>query len=150
MSLNNKLARCGIYCGQCRSYTTELADIASRLKKYVKQDFSWLREGTEVFDYDNFVKGLEWFTDSTCPGCRDSEESWCDVKKCVKIQENLVDNCLLCDEFPQCPYTDYQRNRYSYLFKHRKFIENEGFDKFLLVEERKAKEGVCIQEIRDY
>lgn len=72
------------------------------------------------------------------------------MKKCEKIQQNIIDNCLICEEFSNCPNTDYQRNRYSYLFKHIDFIKKEGFEKFLKEEEKKGKEGVQIQEIRDY
>jgi hypothetical protein len=150
MALNHKLGRCGVYCGQCRSYTKEISETANLLKKYIKQDFSWLKDTKQSFDYENFLKGLDWFKKSTCPGCRDATESWCEVKKCTKIQEKSVDNCLLCEEFNECQYTDYQRNRYSYLYDHIKYIEKEGFEKFLLEEEKRAKEGTRIQEIRDY
>jgi hypothetical protein len=150
MSFNQKLARCGIYCGQCRAYTEEVTDLAQKFKKWVEQDYNWLKDVEESFDFDNFVKGLNWFINSTCPGCRNATESWCDVKKCDKIQQNTIDNCLVCDEFSECPYTDYQRKRYSYLFKHISFIKKEGLNSFLEEEEKKAKEGVRIQDIRDY
>ena len=150
MSLHQKLARCGIYCGQCRAYTEEVTDIAHQFKQWVEQDYSWLKEVEESFDYDNFMKGLDWFINSTCPGCRNSTESWCDVKKCEKIQQDKIDNCLICDDFKDCTHTEYQRNRYSYLFKHIEFVKKEGFDKFLEEEELKGKEGVRIQDIRNY
>ena len=70
------------------------------------------------------------------------QESWCEVKKCDKINQNIIDNCLICEEFSNCPNTDYQRNRYSYLFKHIDFIKKKGFEKFLEEEEKKGKEGV--------
>ena len=150
MSLNQKLGHCGVYCGQCRAFTAEVTDIATKFKDWVEQDYSWLKEVEESFDYDNFLKGLDWFTNSTCPGCRNSSESWCEVKKCEKIKQNIIDNCLICDEFAKCPHTDYQRNRYSYLFNHIELIKKEGLDKFLKEEEKKALEGVRIQDIRDY
>lgn len=150
MSLNQKLARCGVYCGQCRGYTAEVENLATKFKEWVIQDYSWMKEADTSFDYDNFLKGLEWFTKSTCPGCRNATEGWCEVKKCEKIQNNEIDNCLICEEFANCPHTDYQRKRYSYLFDHIKFIEKEGFDKFLEEEEKRAKEGVRIQDIREY
>jgi hypothetical protein len=150
MSLNQKLGRCGVYCGQCRAFTSEVADLALKFKKWVVQDYSWLKDVEESFNYDNFVKGLEWFENSTCPGCREAAEGWCEVKKCEKIQDNTIDNCLICEEFSECPHTDYQRNRYSYLFEHIKYINKEGLEKFLEEEEKKAEEGVRIQDIRDY
>jgi hypothetical protein len=150
MSLNHKLARCGIYCGQCRAYTEEVTDLAEQFKKWVEQDYSWLKGVEESFDYDNFLKGLEWFSKATCSGCRNATDIWCEVKKCEKIKDNSKDNCLICDEFSECPYTDYQRNRYSYLFKHIDYIKKEGLGKFLEGEEKKADEGIRIQDIRDY
>jgi len=150
MTLNQKLGRRGVYCGQCRAFTGEMANLATEFKQWVIKDYSWLKEVEDSFDYDNFIQGLDWFKNSTCPGCRESTEGWCEVKKCDKIQQNTIDNCLICDDFTNCPHTDYQRNRYSYLFKLVDFIKNEGFDKFLKEEERKAKEGVRLQEIRDY
>ncbi|GAG54385.1 unnamed protein product [marine sediment metagenome] len=150
MTLNQKLGRCGVYCGQCRAFSAEMEDLATKFKKWVIQDYSWLKDVEDSFDYDNFIRGLDWFKNSTCPGCRESTESWCDVKKCDKIQQGTIDNCLICDDFANCQHTDYQRNRYSYLFNLIDFIKKEGFDKFLEEEERKAKEGVRIQEIREY
>jgi hypothetical protein len=72
------------------------------------------------------------------------------VKKCDKIEKNLVDNCLVCDEFTKCPHTEYQRNRYSYLLTHLGFIRKNGLEKYLEEEEKKAEDGIRIQEIRDY
>lgn len=150
MSLYQKLGRCGVYCGQCRSFAGEMTNLASKFKKWVIQDYSWLEENEDSFDYNNFIKGLDWFLNSTCPGCRESTEGWCEVKKCEKIQNNEVDNCLVCENFSDCPHTDYQRNRYSYLFELVDFIEKNGLEKFLEEEERKAADGVRIQDIRDY
>jgi len=150
MSLNNNLGRCGVYCGQCRAFTGEIADLATKLKQWIIQDYSWLKESNESFDYDNLIEGLNWFENSICPGCRNTKEGWCDVKKCDKIQQETIDNCLICDNFANCQYTDYQRKRYSYLFNLVDLIKKEGLNKFLEEEERKAKEGVRIQEIRDY
>ncbi len=150
MSLNHKLARCGVYCGQCRAFTAEITDLATKFKEWVVKDYSWLKEVDDSFDYDNFIKGLDWFMNSSCSGCRDSTEKWCEVKKCEKIKENTIDNCLICEDFAKCEHTDYQRKRYSYLFDYIEFVKKEGFDKFLEEEERKAEEGVRIQDIRDY
>lgn len=114
------------------------------------QGFTWLKENEDSFDYDNFLKGLDWFMDSTCPGCRGSEETWCVLKKCSKILDDVVYNCLLCEEFSECTFTEYQRNRYSHLFEHIEYITREGFEAFLQREAGKAENSVLIQEIRDY
>jgi transcription elongation factor Elf1 len=150
MQLNQKLGRCGIYCGQCRAYTEEVVNAAKQFKQWVEQDYSWLKDAEESFDYENFLKGMEWFINSKCPGCRESSEAWCEVKKCEKIQKNMVDNCLICEVFSECSHTEYQRKRYSYLFDHIEFIKKYGFNKYLDEEEKKAKEGIRIQDIREY
>ncbi len=150
MDLNQKLGRCGVYCGQCRAYTEEVVNLAKQFKQWVESDYSWLKDADESFDYENFLKGIDWFENSKCPGCRNSAESWCEVKKCGKIQKDLIDNCLICDEISECPHTEYQRNRYSYLFNHIEFIKKHGLEKFLGEEEKKAEEGIRIQDIRDY
>jgi hypothetical protein len=131
------------------SFTSEVSDLATMLKDVLVKDYSWLKEEQE-FDYDSFLKGLEWFEESDCPGCRQHEESWCDVKTCIKIKENTVDNCLLCEEFSRCSHTEYQRNRYSYLLEHIEFIKEHGIEEYLREQEKKAEEGVRIQDIRDY
>ena len=150
MDANQKLGKCGVYCGQCRAFNAEVSDLAKIMEKWVKQDYSWVKEVEQSFDYDNFLKGLEWFKESTCSGCRQAQESWCDVKKCDKIKKETIDNCLLCNDFMQCPHTEYQRNRYSYLLEHIDTIKEQGLEKYLEGEEKKAEEGIRIQDIRDY
>jgi hypothetical protein len=146
----SKLGRCGVFCVQCRAYNAEVAELATTMEKWIKQDYSWVKDVEQSFDYENFLKGLEWFKESTCSGCRQALESWCDVKKCEKILNNEIDNCLLCKEFTECSFTDYQRGRYSYLFEHIEFIKEEGIEKYLNREEKKAEKGIRIQDIRDY
>ena len=150
MEIYQKLGKCGVYCGQCRAFTGEVVELSTKFKDWVVKDYSWLKDIESSFDFNNFIKGLDWFTKAKCPGCRESEESWCEVKKCEKIQNEEIDNCLLCNDFSKCPHTDYQRNRYSYLFKHVNIIKEKGFEKYLEEEEKKANEGIRIQDIRDY
>ena len=150
MSLNEKLGRCGVYCGQCRSFHSEVPELAANLKVWINQDFSYLKEAEVDFDYDNFLQALEYFSKLERCGCRKQETVWCDVKKCSKIKQNEIDNCLLCEEFADCEHTNYVRNRYSYLFDHIKLIQDIGFEKFLEEQEQKSKNGVRLADIRDY
>ena len=150
MSLNEKLGRCGVYCGQCRSYHGEVPEIAARLKKWIEVDFSYLREAQIDFDFNNLIQGLDYFSGMEECSCRGQESTWCEVRKCPKIQQGDIDNCLICEEFAECAHTDYVRNRYSYLFDHVKKIQDIGLDKFLEEQERKSKEGVRLADIRDY
>ena len=52
MSLNQKLGKCGVYCGQCRSFTGEMTELASKIKDWTVKDYSWLKDADENFDYE--------------------------------------------------------------------------------------------------
>jgi hypothetical protein len=150
MSLKEILGKCGVYCGQCSSYLGEVSDLASQLLNCVSEDYSWLKDN-KAFDFDNFVKGLDYFVHHTdCLGCRNKKEIWCDVMKCPKIQNDKLDNCLICDEFSDCNLNEYQKKRYSYLYNHIKIIKDKGLDKFLEQEQQKSNDGLRLSDIRDY
>ncbi len=148
LSLKEKLGRCGVYCGQCRAYHREIPEAASKLRKWVLEDFSYMRE--ENLDFENLIKALEHFASLEVCGCRRQKIVWCDVKKCSKIHKDEIDNCLICEEFDACEHTSYVRNRYSYLFDHIKIIQEKGLDAFLEEQEQKSKDGVRLSDIRDY
>ena len=150
LSLLEKLGRCGVYCGQCRAYHREVPEAASALRKRILEDFSYMKEEKDVFDFENLIKALDYFTALEGCGCRGRTHDWCDVKKCPKIQQDEIDNCLICEEFDECERTDYVRNRYSYLFDHRKTIQEKGLDEFLEKQEERSKAGVRLSDIRDY
>ena len=143
------LGRCGVYCGQCDAFHGVVAELATKLKEKVEEDFSWAQESTE-FNYQETLKGLSWFMKQTCPGCRQIEETWCDVYKCKKIRENQMDNCLLCAEFPSCNFTSYQRKRYSYLLRDFEQIKEIGMEEYLKLQQKRAEDGIRLQDIRDY
>ncbi|MBD3192988.1 MAG: DUF3795 domain-containing protein [Candidatus Heimdallarchaeota archaeon] len=146
-------AKCGIYCGQCTGLEGKTKTSAKKLKELIEQDFNWI-EADKVdvgFDLTNFKTGLDWFINhSQCPGCNKIKEHWCDVQKCPKIKDNTVENCLLCEEFLTCPRTEYQRKRYPFVIDHYYRIKEIGFEKHLKEEQRKAEEGLRIQDIREY
>ena len=150
MSLQEKLGRCGVYCGQCRAYHREVPEAASTLRKWILEDYSYMKEEKESFDYENFIKALDYFATLERCGCRGQNVVWCDVKKCPKIKQDEIDNCLICDEFDECEYTDYVRNRYSYLFDHVKIIQEKGLETFLEEQEQRSQDGVRLSAIRDY
>ncbi|TFG15068.1 DUF3795 domain-containing protein [Candidatus Thorarchaeota archaeon] len=150
MSLKENLCRCGIYCGQCWAYRAVIPRTASTLKEMIVKDLSYLRDTDLDFDFDEFVQNLDYFAKmEPCKG-RNEETTWCDVKKCSRIKNDEVDNCLLCELFAECERTEYVRGRYSYLFDHVKIIQEEGLGAYLEGEEKKARDGVRLPDIRDY
>ena len=150
MSLLEKLGRCGVYCGQCRAFHREVPEAASTLRKWILEGFSHMKEEKDVFDFENLIKSLDYFAAMEGCGCRRNTQVWCDVKKCLKIQQDEIDNCLICEEFDECEHTTYVRNRYSYLFDQRKTIQEKGLDAFLEEQEERSKAGVRLPDIRNY
>lgn len=144
-----KLARCGIFCGQCSAFHGKVADLAKQLYHEIETDYSWAKESSE-FNYNELLKGLAWMKEQRCPGCRQVSESWCDVKNCSKIQNNEIDNCLICEDFLSCSKTEYQRNRYSYLIKDYNSLKKISIKEYLKLQDEKEKKGIRIQDIRDY
>ena len=91
-----------------------------------------------VFDFEQFVKGLEWFIDNAkCPGCREGgEPSWCEAKKCCS--EKGIRVCFECDEFPCTKINDVADPDTMDRYKRFKQI---GFEVWVEEQAQKAKDG---------
>jgi hypothetical protein len=100
------------------------------------------------FKFDDVRKGLKWFAKSKCPTCLKIKRPWCEVMKCKKARE--LKSCLLCDEFPRCPRTEYQRNRYPFVIKYHARVKKVGLEQHLREERERVKRGVCLIDIRKY
>jgi len=127
-----------------------MQNTASALKDMILNEFFWLTDADLPFDFDEFIQNLGHFAEmNTCTG-RKEESAWCAVRKCPRIRNDEVDNCLLCEMFADCDHTEYVRNRYSYLFDHVNTIQEKGLEVYLEEEEQKARNGVKLIDIRDY
>jgi hypothetical protein len=150
MEQQHPLAFCGIYCGQCTAFHGKVANRAKELKHLIEKDLTWAKEAQE-FNYDETLKGLAWLAEQThCAGCRQEAQEWCDVKKCKKIRDHTIENCLLCDEFPTCKLTHYIRTRYSYLLKDFEQVQEIGLEEYAKIQNQREEAGIRIQDIRDY
>jgi hypothetical protein len=98
---------CGrYYCRLCDYFRGGKVQIAKNLLYYVERSGSLrlIAEGQNLYNYDEFVKGLKWLAsqDKPCNGCRfGGGWSWwpdCPVRDCV-IQRAL-DFCYQCSDFP--------------------------------------------------
>jgi hypothetical protein len=147
---NEKYGVCGVYCGLCPSGKGKIKNLAEELRKYIVDDYQWVESVVKEFDYANFLKGLEWFTNQQCPSCTKIEEPWCDVRKCEKIITKKIESCLLCEVFLNCPRTDYQRKRYPFVIDHYHRVKMVGFKRYLEEEEERTKNGVSLTDIRAY
>jgi len=97
------VAYCGIYCRLCDYYTGRIRDSARNLLEIVKShgELKLFADTAEAFDFENFVKGLEWISDEISPcvgGCRGGG-GWgdCPLRKCCI--EKGVKFCYECNDF---------------------------------------------------
>jgi len=148
--VNKNFGVCGVYCGQCPSGKGEIKIKANKLKKLIIDDYYWVESLIKEFDYVNFLKGLEWFTKEQCQMCANITEPWCEVKKCKYIINKIIKSCLLCEEFLNCQRTEYQRDRYPFVIDHYHRVKEVGFEKHLEEEEKRAKNGITLLDIRKY
>ena len=140
--------RCGVFCGQCPTFRGDIQNLAKKIKPYVKGN-DWVDE-LGIFDYKNFMKGIEYYINLSCPNCQKIEDPWCEVLKCDKIVSNELRSCLECQEFLSCSKTDYHRKRYPVVIDYYNTVKEKGFEAYLKEETEKSKQGVTFLDYRTY
>lgn len=140
---------CGVFCEMCPTGNGQIPKLASELLHLTEESYKWAEE-TVDFDFKDVRKGLEWFAKTKCPTCLNIDEPWCGVLKCDKIKNQELKSCLLCDEFLECPNTDYHRGRYPFVIDHYQRVKEVGFEQHLEEERKRVQEGVCLIDIRKY
>lgn len=145
-----EFGRCGVFCEMCHAGNGRVAELAGELKRLTAGFFEDFSEGHGGFGWADYRKGLDFFAESYgCPTCTKLEgEPWCEVLKCDKIREKV--SCLLCEEFPECPRTEYQRDRYPFVLEHYERVKEVGFEGHLKEEREKAEAGTLLIDIRKY
>lgn len=122
------IAYCGIYCRLCDYYTGRIRDSVRDLLEIVKShgELKLFADTAKAFDFENFVKGLEWLSNETSPcigGCRGGG-GWgdCPFRKCC-IEKGLK-FCFECEDFP-CDTVKQYGNRVKALNEIKKLgVEN--------------------------
>jgi hypothetical protein len=99
---------CGVYGGNCARWCdyTEFRDLVALLAEWVDAQgyHYWLPEETQEFDYNEFRKGLDFFSNNdswlVCHKCcRNGDGNPdCEIRKCCL--ERGVELCFECHEFP--------------------------------------------------
>ena len=140
-SKNRRYGVCGVYCGQCPSGNGRVSVIAGELKRLVDTvRFEWVDDVVKSFSFTNFRRGLEWFSQSECPGCLNGGGAPCQNRKCAS--EKKLESCLLCGEYATCGNTTYHREWYPFVMDNYARVKEVGFAKHLEEEEERAKAGV--------
>ncbi|NIQ07757.1 MAG: DUF3795 domain-containing protein [Candidatus Korarchaeota archaeon] len=98
------IAYCGIYCRLCDYFTGRIRDSAKELLEIVKThgELKLFAEIAKTFEFENFVKGLEWLSNKMSPcigGCKGGG-GWkeCPIRKCCIDKD--VRFCNECKQFP--------------------------------------------------
>jgi hypothetical protein len=138
---NRQYGLCGVYCGQCPNGNGRVKMMAGELKRLVDTTrYDWMKDVVKSFNFTEFRKGLEWFSDSQCPMCLNGGGAPCQNKKCA-AQKNLQ-NCLLCNDYLTCKNTEYQRDFYPFVVDNYRRVKEVGFQKHLEEEEERTKAGI--------
>ena len=98
------VAYCGIYCRLCDYFTGRIRDSAGNLLDIARRhgELKLFADTSRAFDFENFVKGLEWLSKEISPcvgGCRGGG-GWadCPFRKCCS--KRGLRFCYECGEFP--------------------------------------------------
>jgi hypothetical protein len=98
------VAYCGIYCRLCDYFSGRIRASARDLLEVAKKhsELRLFADASKDFDYENFMKGLEWFSREMSPcvgGCRGGG-GWgdCPIRKCCMKKE--LKACYECGSFP--------------------------------------------------
>jgi hypothetical protein len=138
---NDQYGICGVYCGQCPNGNGRVMMMAGELKRLVDTvRYNWVKEVVKSFDFDEFRKGLEWFSDSQCPMCLNGGGAPCENRKCASGKN--LQSCLLCNDYLTCKNTEYQRDVYPFVVDNYNRVKQVGFQKHLEEEEERTRAGV--------
>lgn len=132
---------CGVYCGQCPSGNGRVKMMAGELKRLVDTvRYDWVKEVVKSFDFDEFRKGLEWFSSAQCPMCLKGGGAPCENKKCAP--KKGLQSCLQCNDYLTCKNTEYHRDFYPFVVESHNRVKQVGLQKHLEEEEERARAGV--------
>jgi hypothetical protein len=95
---------CGIYCRQCDYFTGRIRASARDMLEVTRNhgELELFADTSKAFDYENFTKGLEWFSKemSPCVGSCRGGGGWgdCPFRKC-SVEKGLR-FCYQCGSYP--------------------------------------------------
>ena len=132
---------CGVYCGQCPSGNGRVRYAAGELKRLVDTTrYGWVEEAVKSFSFNEFRKGLEWFSQAQCRGCGSRDGAPCQNRGCA--EEKGIQSCLECSDYLTCRHTEYMRDTYPFVKDHYQRVKEVGLLKHLEEEDQRARAGV--------
>ena len=140
MSKDVIISYCGVCCNHC-SMQTRISTMAEELKRFIHayRYGEWIGYVTQDFAFENFMKGLNWFANSSCSGClQGGGMPTCEIRNCCK--EKDLKNCYFCENFLKCNRLEYQRQTYGINENYAR-IKEIGYENWLKEQEEKAKKN---------
>jgi hypothetical protein len=132
---------CGVYCGQCPNGNGRVRYAAGELKRLVDTTrYGWVEEAVKSFSFNEFRKGLEWFSQAPCRGCGSGDGKPCQNRECA--EEKGLQSCLECGDYLTCGHTEYMRDTYPFVVDHHHRVKQVSLEKHLEEEEQRARAGV--------
>ena len=107
------VAYCGIYCRECDYFTGRIRDSARDFLEVTKKhgELKLLADTAEAFDFENFVRGLEWLSKemTPCVGACRGGGGWgdCPFRKCCT--EKQLRFCYECNKYPCDVFQEYPK-----------------------------------------
>ena len=140
----NLIGCCGIYCGACPFYRSDLPDIAKKLKENVRKErfdkfavsFGW------IGNYKEFKKWVNFLARAKCGGCQvGGGNPFCPIRKCCRRID--IRSCAECDRFPcDKKYFVWLSERYrKWNIKNIRKIKEIGYENWLREMEKEVKAG---------
>jgi len=130
---------CGVCCDHC-GMKRRIPEMAAKLKRFIEAYGygEWICNITKDFDFNDLMRGLDWFADSGCIGCHEGGGMpRCEVRTCC-LKRGLR-NCYFCGEFPECEKLNYQKETYR-IREHYERIKQVGYENWMREQEEKTKE----------
>jgi len=137
---NVSVSYCGVCCGFC-GVQVRIPKMAEELKRFVEAYGygEWIGHITQDFNFENFVKGLEWFANSGCPSClQGGGMPNCEVRNCCTARG--LKNCYFCEDFLKCEKLGYQKETYKIDENYRR-IKEIGYENWLKEQEEKLRQS---------
>ena len=138
MNDNALISYCGVCCSHC-GMQTRIPKMAEELKRFIHayKYGEWIGSVTQDFEFENFMKGLNWFANSSCNGCiQGGGMPTGEIRNCCK--EKGFNNCYFCNDFLKCEKLDYQRETYK-INENYERIKQVGCENWLKEQEKKSE-----------
>jgi hypothetical protein len=130
------VAYCGLYCGDCFSYTGKVADLARDLRKELRQaKFDEAVKGIPFKEFQHYKECYEVLGAMVRLRCKSAcrgggGNPFCKIRKCCQKKE--VEGCWECNEFETCGKLDSLKvNHGDAHIKNLRIIKKQGIDEFI-------------------